>query len=217
MKSLELYCAIVNNGLGRKVVRIGKENGLKGATVFRGVGTVNNRIANILGLDDIRKEIILSGADKETGDEAIEEIYRRLKLHKPNRGICFSLPLEQIIGSKFYSSENKLNKNEEDKMGYKLILTIVDRGNADTVVEAAQNAGSQGATIINARGSGIHETKKVFNIEIEPEKEIVLILAKANICEDITSEIRKELNIEEPGKGIIFILDVSQTHGLYNE
>ncbi|HEY8445057.1 MAG TPA: P-II family nitrogen regulator [Bacilli bacterium] len=213
--NLDLYCAIVNDGLGRKVVKILKNNGVKGATLFKGKGTINDKIAAFLGLNDIKKDIVISGCDQETGDRAILEVYKQLKLSKPNRGICFSVPLEKIIGSSFYHLDNNIKKNEEDNMEYKLISVIVDRGNGESVVDAASKAGANGATIINARGSGIHETQKVFNIEIEPEKEIVIILVKSSIVDQITEAVRQDMKIDEPGKGIIFVLDVRQTYGLY--
>lgn len=76
-------------------------------------------------------------------------------------------------------------------------------------------AGSKGGTIINARGSGIHETSKIFSMAIEPEKEIVLILSEEESTEGIVASIRKKLKIDEPGNGIIFIQEVSKTYGLY--
>lgn len=83
------------------------------------------------------------------------------------------------------------------------------------MIEAAQKAGSKGGTIINARGSGIHETQKLFNMDIEPEKEVVLILSESKTTDSIVNSIRECLKIEEPGKGILFVLNVAETHGLY--
>ena len=98
---------------------------------------------------------------------------------------------------------------------YHSITVIVDRGKAEDVIDAATKAGSKGGTIINARGSGIHETSKVFAIEIEPEKEIVLIISKSDKTEDIISSIKEELEIEKPGNGIIFVQNISEVYGLY--
>ena len=49
---------------------------------------------------------------------------------------------------------------------------------------------------------------------IEPEKEVVMILAKNEIVDNISSAIREELKIDEPGMGIMFVLDVNKTYGL---
>ena len=98
---------------------------------------------------------------------------------------------------------------------YQLIITIVNRGNAGDVIDAAKAAGSKGGTIINARGSGIHETQRLFNMDIEPEKEMVMILSKEDITDSIVESIRIALEIDQPGNGIIFIQDVNQTYGIY--
>ena len=97
---------------------------------------------------------------------------------------------------------------------YNAIYTIVEKGNADDVIEAAEKAGSRGGTVMHARGLGSEEARKVFNMLIEPEKEIVLIISEEAKTKDIVESIRKETGIEEQGKGIIFITNVAQTYGL---
>ena len=47
-----------------------------------------------------------------------------------------------------------------------------------------------------------------------PEKEIVLIISEEAKTKDIVESIRKETQIEEEGKGIIFITNVEATYGL---
>ena len=98
---------------------------------------------------------------------------------------------------------------------YQVITIIVDKGKAEDVIEAAISAGSKGGTIINGRGSGIHETSKLFSMDVEPEKEIVIILSEVDMTESITSVIREKLNIDEPGKGIIYIQGVNKTYGIF--
>ena len=98
---------------------------------------------------------------------------------------------------------------------YNSIFVIVYKGNAELVIEAANKAGSKGGTIINARGSGTHETTKVFAMDIEPEKEIVLILSEVESTQKIVDAINLELKIEEPGNGIVIVQNVSKTYGIY--
>ncbi len=78
-------------------------------------------------------------------------------------------------------------------MKYEAIFTIVDRGVSDSVIDAATKAGSTGGTIIHGRGgSGTQETAKLFNLEIEPEKDIILILSKVDKTEDIVTSIEEK-------------------------
>jgi nitrogen regulatory protein PII len=68
---------------------------------------------------------------------------------------------------------------------------------------------------MNARGAGIHETSRLFAMDIEPEKELVLIIAKASATEQIVASVGERLDIEKPGNGIIFVQNVRQVYGLY--
>ncbi|NLE11704.1 MAG: P-II family nitrogen regulator, partial [Actinobacteria bacterium] len=63
--------------------------------------------------------------------------------------------------------------NPED-VRYDLIVTIVPKGLAEKPLRASQQAGAEGGTILYARGAGIHETRKILGVPIEPEKEILL-------------------------------------------
>ncbi len=88
--------------------------------------------------------------------------------------------------------------------GYKefdLIITIVNRGFDDVVMEAARGAGATGGTVLHARGAGVHEAEKFFGISIQPEKDVILILAK---CED-----KKQI-----GRGLSFSIPVEDVCGI---
>jgi len=52
-------------------------------------------------------------------------------------------------------------------------------------------------------------------MDIEPEKEIVLILSEADKTDAIVESIRRDMKIDEPGQGILFVQEVSKTYGLY--
>lgn len=215
-KEFELACLVVNNGIASKVTRIAKQNGITGATVFLGKGTIKNTLLELLDLNDVRKEVVLLISDKETAYGALEKLNKELELHKPNHGIAFAFPLAGLYGARDCNCNVKESRGDENTM-YKAIFIVVDKGNAETVVDAATAAGSVGATIINARGAGPHETHMLFSMAIEPEKEVVMILSESDITDAIVSEIRKELNIDEPGKGLLFTLDVNKVYGLYKK
>ena len=208
----ELFVVIVNFGTGSKVLKIAKKNGLTGGTVFLGKGTVNNRILKMLDLDDIRKEIVLILAEKSEVYHALEVLSSELALHKPNHGIAFTISVKNLIGC--YRFQNVQEGAGVENPMHEAIFVIVDRGKAEDVVDAATKAGSKGATVIHGRGSGIHETSKLFGMEIEPEKEMVLILTERGVTEAVTTSIREKMQIDEPGKGIMFTIDVNKTYGL---
>lgn len=214
MSSHQLAVVIVNFGTGSRVLRIAKKAGVTGGTICLGKGTVNSALLDILDLNDIRKEIVLMIADTDTLWRALEAIALELRLDKPNHGIAFSTNVAGLVGTHGQSSVRKEYRAMEGGT-HDAIFVVVDRGKGEDVVDAARLAGSKGATIINARGSGIHEKQTFFSMVIEPEKEIVMILAEKELTGPIVKTIREDLKIDEPGRGIMFILEVSKTYGLY--
>lgn len=99
-------------------------------------------------------------------------------------------------------------------IAYDLIVTIVNKGRAEKVMEAAKKAGAEGGTILHGRGSGVHEKAKLFGIIIEPEKEIVLTLVPSEISQNILDSILVETDLNKPNKGIAFVLSVDKIAGI---
>ena len=96
----------------------------------------------------------------------------------------------------------------------RLIVTIVARGYADGVIEAASKAGADGATVLIGRGVGIHEKARILGIPIEPEKEIVLVLIRETLAEQVLESIRQGVDLEKPGRGLAFVVDVARAIGI---
>ncbi|MGB4492903.1 MAG: P-II family nitrogen regulator, partial [Halanaerobiales bacterium] len=214
-KIFDLIVTVVDFGLGSKVIKTARESGISGGTIFLGTGTVDNRLLEILSLDHVRKEIAIMVTESSVAYEALDKLNEKFHFDKPNHGIAFIIPVSEVYGTRDSVSETIIKKDRGDENTmYKAIFTIVDRGKGENVMDAAKSAGAKGGTIINARGSGIHETEILFSMPIEPEKEVVMILAKNEIVDNISSAIREELKIDEPGMGIMFVLDVNKTYGL---
>ena len=210
----ELVWVIVNFGKGSKIMQAAKKSGITGGTILLAKGTANNSMAEFLGLSEIRKEIIMMGANKKTARSVLEALDTKFNFDKPNHGIAFITAVSEMIGSVgCKATETDIEERREEAM-YCAITVVVEKGKAEEVIDAATAAGSRGGTIINARGSGIHETSKLFFMDIEPEKEIVLILSERKGAQAIITSIGEKLDIEKPGKGIIFVQEVIKVYGL---
>ena len=213
MAGFSLICCVVNFGEASKALKTAKKYGVKGGTISIGRGTVNNWFLGFFGVNEIRKEIVSMIVENELASKAIKGISEDMRFDKPHHGIAFSFSVAEFTGSKNETDKNA-KTGEVKKSMYNAIYVVVDKGKAEEVIEAANQAGARGGTIFNARGSGIHETQKLFSIEIEPEKEEVLIIASTESKNGIVESIKTNLKIEEPGKGIIFVLDVNEVYGL---
>lgn len=100
------------------------------------------------------------------------------------------------------------------KKGYKCIWAIVNNGFAEEAMEAARECGAKGGTILHGRGTISKEAEKLFNITISPEKEIVMILAKADKTDAILKGLYAAIGTSTKAQGIVFAIPVSETVGL---
>lgn len=96
----------------------------------------------------------------------------------------------------------------------KLIVTIVKKGSAKKVITASKEAGAEGATVFMGVGTGVHESKKLFFIDADPEKEIVFTLVHENCLNQVLDAVISAGNLNKPGSGIAFVIDVKKTVGI---
>ncbi|WP_252891579.1 P-II family nitrogen regulator [Thermoclostridium stercorarium] len=94
------------------------------------------------------------------------------------------------------------------------MTVIVNRGMADSVMEIARKAGVKGGTVIHGRGTGSEFTEKLFGVEIVPEKELVIILMPSDLVSKVADELYRELQLDVPGNGILFVEPVAEVRGL---
>ena len=94
---------------------------------------------------------------------------------------------------------------------YKLIVTIVNRGKAEKVVDVSHRAGAEGGTILSGRGTAV---RLLLGISIEPEKEIVLTLIEKDKAQTVLDAIVEEAALNEPNRGISFMISLDQVVGI---
>lgn len=97
-----------------------------------------------------------------------------------------------------------------------LIVSIVRKGWGDAVLEATMKAGAHGGTVLFGRGIGRNEQQKVFGIQIEPEKEIVLTVVPSDLKDAVLQEVERAAELNAPGRGIAFVLPVQQVTGIFH-
>ena len=98
---------------------------------------------------------------------------------------------------------------EEHK--HELIVCIVNAGFSQNVMEAARAAGAQGGTILRARGSANPEAEEFFGINVQPNKEVLLILVPKAIKDAVLKAIYKDCGLGDEARGIAFSLPVNRT------
>ncbi|MBT2215750.1 PII family protein [Virgibacillus dakarensis] len=221
----KLIVTIVRKEKAKKVIHASKSAGAKGGTTLIGNGIRLNEKLRILGIPIEReREIILTLVSNKIFPEVMNAIIDSVKLNQPRQGIGFVIDTKHVTGichmmglemeSEDMDKEGVTSTMEEQNVLYDLIVTIVNKGDSENVVDATKKAGAEGGTILNGRGTGIHEQAKLFNILIEPEKEVVLTLISRDKTSNVLKTIEKDAELNKPGKGISFVLEVEKTVGI---
>ena len=86
-----------------------------------------------------------------------------------------------------------------------LITCIVQRNHGDDMVKAAQEAGSQGATIYYARGSGVRERLGVLGVAVEVEKAVVNIVVSNDQIDQVFDRLYEVGELATPGRGLMYV------------
>jgi nitrogen regulatory protein PII len=102
-------------------------------------------------------------------------------------------------------------------MRFKLILASVKTDISDQIVDSAKEAGATGATIIPARGTGIHEAKTFFGLTLEAQTDIIMFLIEEHLVQNILDAISKAGELHKPGTGIAFVLPIEKAIGLESQ
>ncbi|WP_332697402.1 P-II family nitrogen regulator [Halalkalibacter lacteus] len=218
----KLIITIVKKGRAKTVVKATKNAGAEGGTVLLGKGVGIHENKRFLGIPvEYEKEIVLSLVRNNVINQVVRAIQDEVRIEEPGKGLGIVIDLKGVLGICHLPTEEATVEDKEDiismsnqEMYYDLIVSIVNKGDSSKVVDASKRAGAEGGTIISGRGTGIHEQAKFLNIQIEPEKEIVLTLIDRKQTNTVLQAIMEEAELNQPGNGIAFVLDVERTVGI---
>lgn len=101
-KKLLLFITIVNGGVATPVMRLFQRYGCSAQFVQRGEGTATKEIYNILGVEDIDKDIVFSFVTEDVIPDIKKELEAFFTINKRNKGIGMAIPLSSMIGVRVY-------------------------------------------------------------------------------------------------------------------
>lgn len=94
-----LIITIVLEGHLEQVMSSAKKMGAQGGTVIRGRGLGNKDAVKLFGFEiEPGREVILNVVDSEIKNKVMEEITRVVGIKTPGKGICISLPVDNVMG-----------------------------------------------------------------------------------------------------------------------
>lgn len=86
-----------------------------------------------------------------------------------------------------------------------LITATVQRGMADQIVKAAQEAGAQGASIHYAHGRGVRERLGILGLAVEAEKEVINIVISSDQVDRVFEKMYLAGQMDTPGMGFMWV------------
>ena len=210
----DLIVVIVNLGKASRVLAEAKKIGITGGTISLAHGTVNSNLLRKLGLSEIRKEVLLMVSQRKHTVLTINHITDTFHLEEPNRGIIFSTPLSTVVGTHNQLSDLHDTDPVSDPT-HEMFVTIVPEGDGDKVVELVRQGGGAGGTIIPAYGAFAETVTRVFGIEINSEKDIVINLVDKEAANQIEEELARNIQFQDSDSGIMFSVDAQNVRGIY--
>ena len=214
--------------------------------ITKGRGTARSEVLDLLGIGADDKAVVTCLEQGVLVPVLLKEVRKKLKHSNPGAGIAFTVPLSAIndpillifkqsihknekIAAEFGQGEgeNMAGKSSPDKMSADtvkrdtftndLIVSIVNQGYSDELMNTAREAGATGGTVINARGQAHEGAVKFFGISVQDEKELILILTSREKKVAIMRALCETHGLNSKAQGIVFSLPVDNVMGLILE
>jgi len=98
-KEYELIILIVLEGYSSLAMDAAKRVGAFGGTLIHGIGLGSKEATKFLGITiEPEKDVVLILVDKDSKKKVMKEVSDAVGLSHDGRGICFSLPVDDVVG-----------------------------------------------------------------------------------------------------------------------
>ncbi len=223
--TLKLMVVIVDRPQTKKVMDILYKKHVRVHFICLAEGTAGSDLLAVLGLDSSNKSFICCLEPEYRIPPLLAMLSESLQLRKPGKGIAFTVPLtgvnQSVVQLLMKDCGCEADEREDEKLEtvktapkFDLILSVVNQGYVDALMEAAKAAGARGGTVLHGRKVGVEDDAKFLGIAAQLEKEIVAILTTHEKKNDIMRAITQAFGMNTEARGIIFSLPVEDIEGL---
>lgn len=198
-----LLIGVVTRGKGSHMMEVLRRCGAAYAVCTFAEGTVPGHVLHVLGLAKTKKELVLALINEDIEDACYKILATEFKLDHPGHGVAFSVPL--------CTHPAPL---EEHPLAASLI--IVDRDRGEDVLDVFEQLDLRGGTMLSAYG-GATIAKILFNKPVQPEKEVVFVVAPDTKIEELFGVLGTALKLDQPNQGIAVSFVISRSLGLHRD
>ncbi|NLG03511.1 MAG: P-II family nitrogen regulator [Clostridia bacterium] len=224
MNTMKLLINIVKRESEEEYIQFYKKHEIAFFLATLCKGTASKNMLDYLGIE--RNEMVMfQSIVLDTSLKKLEhDLIYQMGIDVPGSGIALALPLDSVGGSlalSYLSGEQQVIEIGEvtnmSEKPYALLIAISEKGNIDTVMDAARSAGARGGTVINAKGTHGTSRTKFFGMSIAEEKDIIYIVAKQEEKNKIMQAIMEEAGMETKAHTAVFSLPVEFVAGMQLE
>lgn len=210
--------SITERGKAKQLISFLDMHNIKLHLQFVGVGTALSDMRDILGLDSIDKDMIVSYGRYSDVASLSVELSDTFSDRGRFGGLMMIVPsnaTSKLLSAVISHNNRETVKKESKKMSanshdFSLILIAVNQGYSDEVMQSAKLSGATGGTVFRARMDGTEILEQAIGADIISEKEIIAILASDNNRNKILEDINNNFGIRSKANGIICALPVEK-------
>ncbi|MBQ4354895.1 MAG: hypothetical protein IJC71_08385 [Clostridia bacterium] len=217
MERIKILVAITERGNGRELVEWMAKRGIGYQFRLSGQGTASSEMMDILGLGSSDKDIVISLGKQSAIEAVAHEFTDSMASMRRGRGIMMLLSpnaVGNLMASILSMQEGIGIKEGEEPMKnehkHSLILISVNQGYTDQVMQTARLAGAMGGTIVKARLAEEAAAEQFQGLALQPEKEIVAILAADTIKAKIMNDVNAVFGLTSEAQGVVLSLPVDK-------
>lgn len=215
---IEFLVTIVERGKGRDLIRFLNKHQVSFHLEFTGQGTATSEMLDVLGLNTKEKDVVISMGTRKAVRSLTGAIDAGLWEISRSRGLMMQLRLtavNNLISAALIQSAEEifLPENEEkmvNEFDHSLLLIAVKQGYTEIVMQTARKAGATGGTVIRSHMAGTEQFEDNYGIRIDPEKEIIAILAPNSLRDAILDAVNSEHGVRSPAQAILCALPVDK-------
>ena len=215
---MSMIVTIVERGKGAAMMKLYNKNQVFLHCQRPGRGTATSEIMDILGLGSSEKDILFSYATRSAATRLLDQLNGDLRRAVATSGIVFDIPLTAVnnlvAAAITYKTTNGKKGEEivevENKVKNSLIMVTCSRGCTEAVMDTAKKAGARGGTVFKARWSGGEELEQAYDLELNPEREIVAIVVPNEIRNQVMEAITREHGLKSDSQSMICSVPIDQ-------
>ena len=221
MIGLKYMVAITKREYAENYLEFFRNHGINNVVSLLCNGTASESTLSIMGLEKTEKIMFNAMVREQDLGEIIKGLIFEMDISSAGNGVAVFMPIDSVGGStslKYFVGEKPLGKKESEKMSNTeskivMIVTVVDKGNTEIVMDAARSAGANGGTVVRAKGTGA-QIAKFFGVSISEEKEMVYIVARRDARDTIMKAVMEKAGSNTDAHGVLFSLPIDSVVGL---